>query len=155
MLSDAASATSFGEMSANYALSACLLVENANTNKDEAWYIFHRAVKNRAIQSIPTRRPIPYTPWNASTCSVLSITFKNHNVPSMYYCGDVSRKRTSNDINEALFCNHPSEFTQTKLLVHGHRHDDENCIGRSSGNMTMYLVIASGGTAMVRKSLSE
>jgi len=48
-----------------------------------------------------------------------------------------------------------SEFTQTKLMVHGHRHDDENCIGRSGGNMTMDLVIASGGTAMVRKSLSE
>ena len=57
----------FGEMSANYALPA-RLVENAN--KDEAWSIFHRAVNNRAIQSIPTRRPIPYTTWNASTCSV-------------------------------------------------------------------------------------
>ena len=47
----------FGEKSANYALQA-RLVENAN--KDEAWSIFHRAV-NRAIQSIPTHRPIPYT----------------------------------------------------------------------------------------------
>ena len=62
------------------------------------------------------------------------------------------KKTDINDINEPYFA---SEFTQTKLMVHGHRHDDENCIGRSSGNMTMDLVIASGGTAMVRKSLSE
>jgi hypothetical protein len=60
-----------------------------------------------------------------------------------------------NDINEALFCNRLSEFTQTKRMVHRHIPADESCIGRSGGNMTMGMVIAVGGTAMVRKSLSE
>jgi hypothetical protein len=59
------------------------------------------------------------------------------------------------DINEALFCNRPSEFTQTKRMVDRHRPDDDNCTGRLGGNMTMGLAIADGGTAMVRKSLSE
>jgi hypothetical protein len=48
----------FGEMSAYHALLA-RLVENAN--KDNAWSIFHRAVNNRPIHSIPTRIPITYT----------------------------------------------------------------------------------------------
>jgi hypothetical protein len=42
---------------------------------------------------------------------------QNLNVPSIYLPRDVSRKRASNDINEALFCNRPSEFTQTKRMV--------------------------------------
>jgi hypothetical protein len=57
----------FGEMSAYHA-SPARLIENAN--KDDAWSIFHRAVNNRAICSIPTCRPITYTTWNASTSSV-------------------------------------------------------------------------------------
>ena len=51
----------------------------------------------------------------------------------------------------ALFCNRPLEFSQTKRMVHRHRRDDENCIGRSGGNMTTGLVIADGGTAMMRE----
>ena len=43
-----------------------------------------------------------------------------------YYPGGVSKKGTSNDINEALFCNRPLEFTQTKRMAHRHRRDDEN-----------------------------
>ena len=52
------------------------------------------------------------------------------------------KKRKMNDINEALFCNRPSDFTQTKLMVHHHRRDNENYIGSSGGNMTMGMVIA-------------
>ena len=51
-----------------------------------------------------------------------------------------------NDINEALFCNRPSDFTQTKLMVHHHRRDDVNYIGSSGGSMTMGMVIAGGGS---------
>ena len=68
-------AAHFDEMSAYHA-SPARPVENVT--KDEAWSIFHRAVNNRAIRSFPTRRPIPYTTWNASTRSVRSLVFKNH-----------------------------------------------------------------------------
>ena len=57
----------FGEMIAYHASPACLV---KTLTKDETWSIFHRAVNNRAIRSFPTRRPIPYTTWNASMCSV-------------------------------------------------------------------------------------
>jgi len=57
----------FGEMIAYHA-SPSLLVKTLT--KDEAWSIFHRTVNNRAICSIPTRIPITYITWNASTCSV-------------------------------------------------------------------------------------
>ena len=73
-------AAHFDEMSAYHA-SPARPVENVT--KDEAWSIFHRAVNNRAIRSFPTRRPIPYTTWNASTRSVRSLVFKNHHVPFM------------------------------------------------------------------------
>ena len=58
----------------------------------------------------------------------------------------LKKKRKMNDINEALFCNRPSDFTQTKLMVHHHRRDDENYIGSSGGSMTMGMVIAGGGS---------
>ena len=51
-----------GEMSAYHAL--------PTLTKDEAWSIFHRAGNNGPIRSIPTCRTIPYTTWDASTCSV-------------------------------------------------------------------------------------
>jgi hypothetical protein len=57
----------FGEMIAYHASPARLV---KTLTKDEAWSIFRRAINNRAIHSIPTRRTIPYTTWNASTCSV-------------------------------------------------------------------------------------
>ena len=57
----------FGEMIAYHASPACLV---KTLTKDETWSIFHRAVNNRAIRSFPTCRPIPYTTWNASMCSV-------------------------------------------------------------------------------------
>ena len=56
----------FGEMIAYHASPARLV---KTLTKDEAWSIFHRTVNNRAIFSIPTRIPIKYITYNASTSS--------------------------------------------------------------------------------------